>query len=262
MEAPLEAAPLEAPWERVPAVSTQAPASSPLGEPRLPRLGKRVQLGEEIAAYVRELIVSGQLRTGDPIQIDGLARHLETSATPVREALLVLLGEGFVQLEPRRGFRVAPLSRRDVEDIFHMQSAIAGELASRAAETATEAFLEQISALQDEMRKAGASSDDASLEALNFQFHRLINRSADSPKLTWLLRLVVRYVPRLFYATIDGWHDASLRDHSAIIDALRRNDGAAARTAMTSHIQHAGRLLISHLEQRGFWSTSAEEEQG
>lgn len=233
---------------------TAATVSAYLREPRLPRVRERVQLSEEIAAYLRDLIMSGQLRSGEPLHIDGLARQFETSATPVREALLVLSGEGFVQMEPRRGFRIAPLTRRDVEDMFLVQSVIAGELASRAAHAATEPFLEEISRLQQKMREADARSDEEQIEVLNFQFHRLINLTATSPKLTWLMGLVVRYVPRLFYGTISGWHDATLRDHSAIIEAFRTSNAQAAQEAMASHIEHAGRLLVSHLEHQGFWS--------
>lgn len=220
----------------------------------------RLPLNEEIATYIRELIMSGQLGSGQPLNIDILARQLQTSATPVREALLMLRGDGFVQMEPRRGFRVAPLTRQDVEDMFFVQGIIAGELAARAAGAANEPFLNEIIDLQERMRQADAQSNDEVVEVLNFEFHRLINRTAASSKLTWLLGVVVRYVPRLFYSTIPGWHDASLRDHAAIIKAIRNKNPDAAHLAMRSHIQHAGELLVSHLENQKFWSnTSAGE---
>ncbi|HYM49869.1 MAG TPA: GntR family transcriptional regulator [Candidatus Limnocylindrales bacterium] len=238
-----------------------APENSRLASLALIRerlLAERVPLGEEIAAYLRELIMSGQLRSGQSLNIETLAKDLETSATPVREALLGLKGEGFVLMEPRRGFRVAPLSRQDVEDMFLIQSMIAGELTARAAAAATDQFIEEVSGLQAGMIEADRRSDDDELERLNFEFHRTINRTTASPKLAWLLGLVVRYVPRIFYATIAGWNEASLRDHAAIIDAIRDRDADAARRAMAQHIQHVGDLLVSHLEKQGFWSTAAD----
>ncbi|MPZ68292.1 MAG: FCD domain-containing protein [Actinobacteria bacterium] len=202
--------------------------------------------------------MSGQLRSGEPLNIDALARDLQTSATPVREGLLVLQGQGFVQMEPRHGFRITPLTRQDIADMFLVQSLIAGELAARAAREASESLLGELTSCQESMRQADARSDGEEMEALNFQFHRLINRAVPSPKLTWLISVTARYVPRLFYASISGWRDASLHDHETIIESLRTQDPEGARQAMISHILHAGELLVSHLENEGFWSTPTE----
>ena len=64
---------------------------------------RRPQLSEEIAAYLREAVMSGQLRPGEFIRLDSVAQQLGTSVTPVREALVLLRGEGMVRLIPRRG---------------------------------------------------------------------------------------------------------------------------------------------------------------
>src|ERR1700728_2398733 len=93
----------------------------------------RRQLSDEVASYVRELIMSGHLQPGDFIRQERIADELELSATPVREGLLCLKGEGFVQLKPRRGFVVAPLSAADIRDLFTAQALLAGELVGRAA---------------------------------------------------------------------------------------------------------------------------------
>ena len=70
---------------------------------------RRGQLSDEVAGYVRELIMSGNLRPGEFIRQERIADELQLSATPVREGLLLLRGEGFLELKPRRGFVVAPL---------------------------------------------------------------------------------------------------------------------------------------------------------
>lgn len=214
---------------------------------------ERAHLSEEVAAYVRDLILSGHFHASEQLPIDRLAEGLDMSATPVREALLLLRGEGFVQFEPRRGFRVAPLAGRDIEDMFLVQAFVAGELAARAAKVAPPSLLSELRVVQDEMVQTNVESDPARFERLNFRFHQLINHSANSSKLAWLLGVCVRYAPRLFFSSIAGWHEASLRDHSLIIKALNQRDEEAARRAMAGHIEDAGRLLVSHLEQRGFW---------
>lgn len=215
-----------------------------------------VQLSEEIASYVRQLIMSGQLKSGEQILIDRLARELDISATPVREALLLLRGEGFVEQEPRRGYRVSPITRGDVGDVFLVQSIIAGELAARAARAATDSLLTSLESLQERMRTAASAEAYDQVERLNHAFHKTLNNAAESRKLAWLLSVTVHYVPGRFYAMIPGWLDASTKDHEAILKALRTRDPELARSAMAAHITHAGDLLIKHLERSSFWETT------
>lgn len=220
-------------------------------------LGRRPQLSDEVAAYIRELIMSGQVRQGEFLRLERVAGDLGISATPVREALLSLRGEGFVQLEPRRGFVVASLAKQDVEDLFFVQASIAAELAARAANRITPGDVEELEQVQEDMAKASANNDIDAIEDTNHRFHRVLNTAAASPKLSWVLGTVVRYAPRKFYGTIPGWVDASLEDHGTILAALRDRDAEAARKAMYEHITHAGDLLVKHLDEQGFWQKSA-----
>ncbi|WP_395109201.1 GntR family transcriptional regulator [Actinomadura sp. SCN-SB] len=216
-------------------------------------LGRRRQLSDEVAAYVRDLIMSGRVRHGEFLRLERIADDLGVSVTPVREALLSLRGEGFVRLEPRRGFMPAPLTRQDVHDLFEAQAYFAGELAARAAAQITEDELAALDRTQEDLERASRLRDSEAIERANHHFHRVINLSARSPKTAWLLQLVVRYAPRRFYASIQGWSQASVDDHHLVLAALRAGDGEAARQAMRTHIRHAGTLLVVHLEGQGFW---------
>lgn len=198
--------------------------------------------------------MAGRLKAGQFIRTDWLAEELGISQTPVREGLLALRGEGFLALEPRRGFRVLELRRSDVEDLFAVQASLAGELACRAAAKLTVAELDYVDAVQAELVAAAESGQADRVEELNHEFHRVINRSADSPKLTLLLSVAARYVPRRFFNAIEGYPQASAKDHQAVLDALRSRDGAGAAEAMRRHIEHAGQLLRDHLEAGAFRS--------
>src|SRR2546430_2848169 len=110
---------------------------------------RRAQLSDEVAGHLRAAIMSGALRPGTFIRLDETAAKLGVSATPVREALLKLRGEGMVQLEPHRGHVVLPLSRQDVDDIFWVQATIARELAISATECITEVEIVHIEHLTD-----------------------------------------------------------------------------------------------------------------
>ncbi|MEP9382944.1 GntR family transcriptional regulator [Nocardioides sp. KR10-350] len=211
-------------------------------------------MGEQAAAFIRGMIMSGRLRGGEFVRLERMVEELGISATPVREALLALRGEGFVQLVPRRGFVVVPLTREDIRDLFLVQADLAGELAARAARKMTPALVEQIERLQQELEEAARGGDPEAIEVANHRFHRAINLTAESPKLGWFLTIAVRYAPRHFYASIHGWQEASVADHHAIVDAMRSKSASKARTAMRKHVLHAGELLVGHLEETGFWA--------
>jgi DNA-binding GntR family transcriptional regulator len=147
-----------------------------------------------------------------------------------------------------------------VHDLFDAQAYFAGELAARAAQQITEDDLAVLDRTQRDLERASKLRDSDAIERANHHFHRVINLSARSPKTAWLLQLVVRYAPRRFYSTIQGWSQASVDDHQLVLAALRARDGEAARQAMRTHIRHAGTLLVVHLEGQGFWD--AEEAEG
>lgn len=208
----------------------------------------RRQLSYEVATHVRELIMSGNVRPGDFIRQDALADELQLSATPIREGLLLLSGEGFVELKPRRGFVVAPLSAADVRDLFTAQALLAGELVSRAAVRMEPDNLRELTEVHEALRKAAGAGAGELVESLNHDFHRRINRAADAPRLAWMLSISTKFAPRRFFATIPGWSKASAQDHAAIIHAIGAGDAEAARAAMTQHMKNAGDLLAANFD--------------
>ena len=144
------------------------------------RVNRRQQLPEEVAGYIRELIISGQVQPGEFLRMERIAEQVGVSNTPVREGLLALKSEGFVQLVPRRGFVVAPFTQQDVRDLFWAQAQLARELAARAAKKITPEQVARLEANVEELQKAVAAGDTERIADLGHAFHRQINLAADS----------------------------------------------------------------------------------
>jgi DNA-binding GntR family transcriptional regulator len=206
----------------------------------------RRQLSDEVADHVRELIMSGRLRSGDFIRQERIADELGLSPTPVREGLRLLRGEGFVELLPRRGFVVAPLSANDVRDLFTAQELLAGELVYQAAQRIGDDDLRVLRQVQEDSRKAVAGEYGPGIEKLHHDFHRRINLAAAAPRLAWMLSISTRFAPRRFYSSIPEWNTASVEDHAEILAALADHDGNRARSAMLRHMEKAGDLLMTY----------------
>src|SRR5690242_11633661 len=110
------------------------------------------QLPDQVAAYVRDLIISGRVRPGEFLRIERIAEAIGVSQTPVREGLSSLKSEGLVKQLPRRGFIVAPITPQDISDSYWAQAQLAGELAARATENITD---EQLERLAENLERSG-----------------------------------------------------------------------------------------------------------
>lgn len=210
----------------------------------------RRQLSDEVAAHLRQSIMAGEYAPGQSIRAESLGAALDVSATPVREALHALRVEGFLELVPRRGFMVAPLVAADIRDIFEAHALIAGELAARAAVNADDEEIGELKKTHQELMQAVEDGNGKLLEQLNHVFHRDLYRMADSERLLWALSNFVKYVPHAFYAQIEGWPEATVEDHAAILEAFIAGDAQGSREAMAQHIRNSGEKLAEHFESR------------
>ncbi|HYM97475.1 MAG TPA: GntR family transcriptional regulator [Candidatus Sulfotelmatobacter sp.] len=231
------------------------PNNGDLGETTGPPLAglARKKLGQETTRYLRDALLSGQYETGERMAVHHLAESLGVSTMPVREALVTLANEGLLEVIPRRGFRVARMGLRDVEDAFRVHAFVAGLLIEEAAPIITASTVAELRGIQEAILLSfGLVLDEHQLahrvEELNFRFHRTINHVPDAIRLRWFLRAAARYVPRRFYETIPGWKEATRDRHGAIIDALEARDAGEARRLMEQHVIEAGALVREHLE--------------
>ena len=219
----------------------------------------RRQLSQEVATYVRELIISGRVRKGNFLRIESISKAMDISSTPVREGLLLLQLEGFVKLSPRRGFMVVGFSRQDVRDIFWAQATLAGELAARAAKVITEDECAEIKDLIEVHKEAIAAGDEPRYTRLGHRFHRAINLAAKSPRLAIMLGTMTKQLPNSFYGKMEGQLMGALDYHPRIFDAIVAGNAKTARALMSEHIISGGDILVAHLEEQGIWGGEADE---
>ncbi len=197
------------------------------------------------ARELRDRILTGQLRPGERLDLDEITDQFGTSRTPVREALLELSYEGLVVVTPRSGITVVGITPEDAVDNFAVLAALAG----KAAEWATA----RITAPQlAELRELAHSIDDSpDVVGANRRFHRAVNLASGSPRLLTYLRQAVRVVPASYFELFPEQERRSRADHAALLDAITRGDGGAARSTAERHVLDAGAALGEWLRARG-----------
>lgn len=211
-------------------------------------------MSDQVTETLRSMILVGDLRSGDQVTQEKLADELGVSTMPVREALLRLSHEGFVQGGRGRSFRIAITTREDILDIYWVHSTLAGELTARACARMNEDDLKQVRDTHERWLVAVQTANTVGLERENFEFHRLINQAADSPKLLMLLRNTLRLIPEHFYTVLPNWMSSSTEGHSQILSALAARDSDAARVAASQHVMEAGQMLVEYFDEQGFWN--------
>ena len=199
-------------------------------------LGSRV-LPDLIYDQVRERILSGELKPGGPVRQDALAGALGVSKIPVREALARLESDVLVQLNPRRGFEVPPLTAAEAEEVFELRLLIepaAAGLGSRMAGDADrQVAYAALGALDAAMREEGAPSSD-----LNRDFHLALVRPADRPLTTSLVdrlhTLAERYVRA--HLAPEGRAQRARREHAELLQAWMLGHSDEVEARLSEHI--------------------------
>ncbi len=216
---------------------------------------RRQQLPEEVAGYVRELIMTGQVKPGEFLRMEPIAEAVGVSNTPSGRGCSRSAAKGSSSWSPP-GFIVAQISEQDVRDLFWTQAQLAAELAARAAKKLTPEHLDRIAAINEEFERAAEAGDHERVTALGHQFHREINRAADSRRLSLLLASVVKHLPNRFYASIEGHVDTTRNDHAELIEALRARNARKARSISERHILDGAEGVLRTLAERGLWAAT------
>jgi DNA-binding GntR family transcriptional regulator len=214
----------------------------------------RPNLKDEIARDIRERILSGHLRPQERLNQDALAAAYGTSKQPVREALMLLESEGLVDSHLRRGSFVAAITEEDLADHFVLFGLLSGMAAERAA---SRLDMDALAELASILHKMENDTNPTTLEALNFAFHRRINRGGATKKLLSVMTPLANSIPSRFYEETAEWNTCALDDHKKIYAALSARDGAAAKAAMEAHLVNSAEYAVRALRSAGFWDTSA-----
>jgi DNA-binding GntR family transcriptional regulator len=192
-----------------------------------------------VAALIRELIISGELRAGQALRQRDLAQRFQVSQTPVREAMRRLESEGLVVGDAHRGFTVVEADAGPTEENYQIRAALEALAASLAAGKIDAEGIAWLERLNEPMRTM--EDGDPRYPELNREFHFALYEHARSPLLLSLMRLLwhsLRGGPRVLRS-----HRESARQHDEIIEALRRGDGEDAAAATRRHI-----MAVIHLE--------------
>ncbi len=205
-----------------------------------PKLGRRHQpLAAAVLSTLREAIVGGTYLPGQRLVEEDLALELEVSRGPIREALHLLAVEGFVEIEPRRGAKVAIFTRKQADDLFVIRLTLEGLVARLAAARRTDEQLDHLRAVCEEGLDAATQARTEDLPALNTAFHAALADAADNTLLAEQLSTMSTMIQWAYAKRIRERLTNSWFEHRTIVDAIAAGDAAAAEAAAQDHVRNA-----------------------
>jgi DNA-binding GntR family transcriptional regulator len=207
---------------------------------------------QTLRAYdeLRRRILANEMPAGGQYLEQALADDLGMSRTPVREALIRLSDERLVEVRPRHGARVLPVSATDMGEIYELLTSLEAIAAKRVAERGLNAL--QLKRLDDcvaGMEHALARDDLIAWSNHDREFHNAIVELSGNRRLIQVVAMFrdQAHRARMQTLTLRPKPVQSNKDHAAVVDAIRRRDSATAHEIHRRHRQEAGRMLLKLL---------------
>lgn len=198
-------------------------------------------LSESAYEALRADIISGRLAPDAKLRIEDLRQEYSTGASPLREALNRLAGEGFVTAAGQRGFNVAPISLNDLDDITRLRILLECEAMRDAIRQGDDAWEAGIVAAFHQWTKAhNTGTDDvATWERRNQELHEALIGACDSALLLRLRQTLFEQHKRYRLISLLDYNETRdvHAEHEAIVEATLARDADAACAATEVHIR-------------------------
>lgn len=212
---------------------------------------QRPSLVDRAYAEIKQRIMDNTYQPNLQVYEQELALQLGMSRTPVREALIRLEQEGLLEIVPRRGMRVVPVSPSDMRDIYEVITCLEAQAAGRlAARKPSRAEIQVMIDDVEAMDSALAKKDLESWAAADARFHRNLLELCGNRRLAQLAGGIAEQAHRARMVTLH-MRPLPLRsneDHRALIDAILAGDAKRAYQVHEKHRRNAMELLTDILQ--------------
>ncbi|MDC7787845.1 GntR family transcriptional regulator [Rhodoplanes sp. TEM] len=207
-------------------------------------------LGDFAYRVLREAIRSGHFRSGRHLREADVARWLDISRTPVREAFHRIVSEGLLVSGPWNGLMIASLDRQQLVELYAVREVLEGTAAALAAQHASPAEIDLMFSIA--ASETAAKDDPDRLVVINAELHQTIYGAAHNRYLLQSLNAVVDSLGLLRHSTfvLPGSTELARREHVEILRAIKERNARKAEQLARRHIRHALalRLRLQHEE--------------
>lgn len=201
------------------------------------------RLVDVVYRRLRELIQEGQLRPGQRLGQDELARQFRTSRSPIREAIVRLAEDGIVVLEPHRGAFVREMTHAEMDEIYELRQVVEPFGAAKATRRATDEDVEALTRVHLELERSSGEIDLAELFRLNGEFHRMLVVPCGNRAMVEVLDSLWERQSAFHmfsaYTELEGAIARTIHEHGEILEAFRVRRPEVVHALVEAHIASA-----------------------
>ena len=205
-----------------------------------------------VAEAIREKILSGNIKAGEPLRQAALAEELSVSRIPIREALLQLEAEGLVNFEAHKGATVSLISASQVCEVFELRAMLEAELLRYSINELTEQDFQIAELYLDELDQASAAGDTTRATGeLNSKFHNQLYSRANRPQTAEIVASLNQSCSRYvrMHILMSGGLETAPNEHRELLELTRQRKTEVACEALKQHILSAKDDIKAYLLQ-------------
>jgi DNA-binding GntR family transcriptional regulator len=213
---------------------------------RLEPLPENLQMGARVYRALLNSIVTGQIEPGTPLRPDVIARQLEVSTTPVREAMHRLESDGLAVKVPYQGWFVREYTSEQIQELYEVRAALECLAVRLACERITHAEIDWLRAQQSVGEAALAAGDKEAYRIYNQDLHTAILNAARNSYLSSVMGQLRLQNEMLMVKTsrIAGRSLRAFEEHGRVIELIAQRQVMAVEELMQTHILDALKDLI------------------
>jgi DNA-binding GntR family transcriptional regulator len=219
-------------------------------------LGNYLSLKDRVYQNIKFQIIRGTLKPGARLPEEELSKAMNISRAPIREAFNRLEKEGFVTIIPRKGAAVSKVTAQAIENIFEIRESLESLAVKKSIGKISIEKLEKVGeSFKNYINKSSNAENCIQYLALDKKFHDLLSQNCGNKKLIELLANLQEQIHWLRNISLKRITFAgSVKEHLAIIEALKKDDEELINKVLLQHLERAKR---SSLEEINSWSNTS-----
>lgn len=209
---------------------------------------------ETVYFKIREQIINNELKPGTQLIERKLCESLNSSRTPIREALKRLANEELVDFLPGQRAVVSYITYENIVELYDIREALEGLAVRRCTENIDEYVIKELEIIVDKFEVATKAKDIGTAMKMDIEFHSLIMNETKNFKLKKLIMSLSNQSNRITNLTRydKSRASATLEQHRKVLDAIRKKDANAAEKEMKEHIKNSKKYHLSNLNKYKF----------
>ncbi|MCU6602211.1 GntR family transcriptional regulator [Peribacillus frigoritolerans] len=188
--------------------------------------------------YIKQRILDGTYYPSQKLNESDLSEIIKVSRNTLKKAFMKLEQENLVKIEKNKGATIKSFSLDEIMNYLEIREVIEGLVARKTAKNISDLHLETLEGILDKMQEHIQTNQFDEYSKCNKAFHDIIYNASENPQAIEMIKVIKTQLQRVHFKTIlvPGRKEDSLKEHTQILEALKKRDEKEAEEAVKFHI--------------------------